>query len=54
MRLVFTLVASLAIGGCAALAGAGLGGAGGSSLLGHLAQLLAQAPARLAALSARR
>jgi hypothetical protein len=34
MRLVFTLVASLAIGGCAVLAGAGLGGAGGFLVAG--------------------
>jgi hypothetical protein len=33
-RLVFALIASLAVGGCAALAGAGLGGAGGFLVAG--------------------
>ena len=33
-RLVFALIASLVVGGCAALAGAGLGGAGGFLVAG--------------------
>ena len=34
MRLVVALIASLVIGGCAVLAGAGLGGAGGFFVAG--------------------
>jgi hypothetical protein len=34
LRVVFVIVVSLAVGGCAALAGAGLGGAGGFFVAG--------------------
>ena len=34
MRVMFVVVVSLAVGGCAALAGAGLGGAGGFFVAG--------------------
>ena len=55
MRLVLALIASLVIGGCAVLAGAGLGGAGGFFVAGPPgAQLLALALAQLGVLSARR
>ena len=45
-RLVLALIASLAVGGCAALAGAGLGGAGGFLVAGPPGALSALAQAR--------
>ena len=51
-RVVLVVAASLGIGGCAVLAGAGLGGAGAFSSQDRLVQALALVQAQSAELSA--